>query len=81
MEKGSDISKSLALVLIILTIFISAVSTWMLINKSVGSGSEEGGLNRALVQLHILKGPVYEPLQTDTNSGDVKLYIARTKGG
>jgi hypothetical protein len=80
MEKGSDISKTLALVLIILTVLISATSTWVLITKSMSS-EPESSINKALVHLRILRGDVQEPLQTDTNSGDVRLFIANSKGG
>ncbi|MFC1741515.1 hypothetical protein ACFL3V_03190 [Nanoarchaeota archaeon] len=81
MRKESDISKRVALVLIILTVVISAASTWVLITKSMDSNPVHDGFNKALVQLHILRGPVEDPFQSDTNSGDVKLYIAKTKGG
>ncbi|MBW2964300.1 hypothetical protein KY363_02470 [Candidatus Woesearchaeota archaeon] len=78
MEKRTDISKALALVLIILTVLISAASTWVLITSSMSS--EPGGsFNRALVHLSILKGPERLPAQADTNSGDVKLYISQPK--
>ena len=80
MEKGSDISKSLALALILLTVLVSAASTWVLVTTSVGS-DEPSGLNDALVMLHILKGHPKEPFQMDSNSGDVKLFISRPKGG
>lgn len=81
MEKGSDVSKTVAFVLIILTVLISATSTWVLITSSMSSEPVFPGFNDALVKLHILRGPVMEPLQSDTNAGDVRLYIADTKGG
>jgi hypothetical protein len=80
MEKGSDISKTLALVLILLTVLISATSTWVIVSKSMTS-EPTSTFNKALIHLRILKGPVQEPVQTDTNSGDVRLHIAKTKGG
>jgi hypothetical protein len=80
MEKRIDISKRLALVLIILTVLISAVSTWVLISSSIGPG-EGSSVNDVLVRLNILKGPVREPVQTDSNTGDVTLFIAKSKGG
>lgn len=80
MEKKSDISKGLALVLIILTVLISATSTWVIITKSI-SPEPESGFNKALISLHILKAPDSGSVATDTNSGDVRLYIANSKGG
>lgn len=80
MEKKSDISKRLALVLILMTVLISATSTWVLINSSISSEHEESSFNKALIHLHILPAPVKEPVQTDSNSGDIRLYIA-SKGG
>lgn len=78
MEKGTDISKTLALVLIILTVLISAVSTWVLITSS--TSSEPGSpFNRALIHLSILKGSDRMPAQADANSGDVRLYISQPK--
>jgi hypothetical protein len=81
MEKKSDITKTIALILIILTVVISATSTWVLINKSMSSEPEYPAFNRALIHLNILKGEPYEPVQTDTNSGNVKLFISKAKGG
>jgi hypothetical protein len=80
MEEKSDISKSVALVLILLTVFISAASTWMLITHSMDSDSGPG-LGDAIVHLSIFKSRVREPVQTDSNSGEVRLYVAKRNGG
>ena len=77
---GQDISKTLAFVLIILTVMISATGTWVLITSSMGP--EQGpSVNRALIHLYINRGQVVEPVQTDSNAGDVRLVIAKSKGG
>jgi hypothetical protein len=78
MEEKGDISRSVALVLIILTVLISATSTWVLITHSMES-DKGSGLGDALVHLNIFKSRVREPVQTDTNSGQVSLYIAKAK--
>ncbi|MFH1064359.1 MAG: hypothetical protein V1729_04725 [Candidatus Woesearchaeota archaeon] len=80
MKKESDVSKTLALVLIILTVMISATSTWVLITNSMSPQPEQSGLNKVMILLHIIKGPVNEPMQTDYNSGDVKLFISDNGG-
>ena len=80
-KRSSDVSKTVALVLIILTVIISAASTWVLITKSMESEPVGGSLNSALVQLRILKASTPEPVASDTNAGDVKLFIAKAKGG
>ncbi len=80
MSKESDISKTLAFVLIILTVMISAASTWVLVDRTMSS-EPESSFNDALIRLHILRGQVEEPVQTDTNAGDVRLYIADKRGG
>ncbi len=80
MKKESDVSKTIALVLIILTVMISATSTWVLITSSMSPEPQQSGLNKVMVFLHILKSPVSEPMQTDYNSGDVQLFIANDGG-
>ena len=78
MEEKRDISKSIALVLIVLTVLISATSTWVLITHSIDS--ETGpGFGSALIHLNIFKNRVIEPVQMDSNSGEVKLYISKPK--
>jgi len=79
MEKGSDISKTLALVLVILTVIISATSTWVLITNSMDYDMP-ARFDAALLRLHILKGDVKVPMQTDANAGDVKIFIAKQGG-
>jgi len=80
MKKESDVSKVLAFILIILTVMISATSTWVLITKSMSNEPQQSRFNKALIFLHILKGPVEEPTQTDSNSGDVSVFIAKNGG-
>jgi predicted acyltransferase len=78
MEKGSDVSKGLALVLIILTVLVSAVSTWVLITSSMESEiAPSNGFS--LVHLNIFKSRAAEPTLMDANSGNARLVIA--KGG
>ncbi len=79
-KKEKNNFKTLALVLVILTVLISATSTWMLITNSMNS-EPDSSFNKALVQLRIIKGQTVELPQTDSNAGDVKLYIAESKGG
>lgn len=79
-KKSDDVSKTIALVLIILTVIISATSTWVLITQSMSSESTDSGFNKALIHLRILRGEAPAHLQSDTNAGDVKLFIA-DKGG
>ena len=79
-KKSDDVSKTITLVLIILTVIISATSTWVLITNSLGSEPAGSGFNNALIHLRILRGDAPAPLQSDTNAGDVKLFIA-DKGG
>jgi hypothetical protein len=78
MEKGSDVPKALAFTLIILTVLISAASTWVLVTKSMDS-SPSFSLNMANVQLGILKGFYKEPLLKDSNEGNARIYIAKPK--
>ena len=78
MENGSDVSKKLALVLILLTVFISAASTWLLVTSSVNPDVGES-FNSAIIHLNIFRNRVNEPAQTDSNAGNARLFIA--KGG
>lgn len=80
MKKESEISKTIALVLIILTVMVSATSTWMIITSSMDPAQDQTGLGKVMVFLNILKGPVTEPVQTDQNTGDVQLFIAENGG-
>lgn len=81
MEKKSDISKTIALILIILTVVISATSTWVLITNSMSSEPAYPAFNKALIHLNILEGEHYEPAQMDSNSGNVKLFVSKSRGG
>ena len=78
MEKRSDVSKTVALVLIILTVLISTTSTWVLITSSMSSEPVFPGFNNALIKLHILNGPSTEPIQSDTNAGDWSRYYSNS---
>jgi hypothetical protein len=78
MEEKGDISKSVALVLIIIIVLISATSTWVLITHSMDS-EDVPGFGSALIHLNIFKNRVVEPVQTDSNSGEVRLYISKPK--
>ncbi|MBW2968352.1 hypothetical protein KY362_07770 [Candidatus Woesearchaeota archaeon] len=80
MEKKKEISKTLAFALVVLTVLISAASTWIIIDKTLDSPGPHPTLSETLVRLHILRGPVVEPAQTDSNAGQVQLYIS-DKGG
>jgi len=79
-EKGNDISKRLALILIVLTVIISAACTWVLISSTSESDSTQGAFG-AIIHLNILKGKSVEPVLTDSNSGNVQLNIVNKKGG
>jgi len=80
MEKKRDISKRFALALIILTVLISATSTWVLVTHSM-SAEPGPAVNKPLIHLFITRGEPLEPAQTDTNSGNVRLLIGKPKGG
>jgi hypothetical protein len=76
MEKGSDVPKTLAFTLIILTVLISAASTWVLVTKSIGN-EPLLSLNSAIVHLNIFKNNVREPALYDSNAGNARLFIAK----
>ena len=78
MRKENDISKTFAFVLIVLTVFISSVSTWVLINQTMGS-EPVFGLDRSIVRLNILKTDLVEPVGVDTDMGQARLYISQVK--
>ena len=75
-----DMPKSIALVLVLLTVVISAATTWLVIDRSFSSEplySEGSGI----IALNIRKGESLQPGLKDSNSADVKLNIVKNKGG
>jgi hypothetical protein len=78
MEKG-DVPKALAFTLIILTVLISAASTWVLVTRSIDS-KPLLSLNSAIVHLNIFRNNVHEPALSDSNAGNARIFIAK-KGG
>jgi len=79
-EKESDMHKGVVITLIILTVLVSAVSTWMLITSSMDSQTPSSS-NSVLVHLNIFKSRAIEPVLSDANGGNARLIIAKSKGG
>ncbi len=80
MEKKSDTSKVLAFVLIVLTVLISATSTWLLITSSMDS-PVPSVFDKVLISLNIIKNRPAQNVQMDSNAGQATIFIAKSKGG
>ena len=76
MEKESDVPKTLAFTLIILTVLVSAASTWVLVTKSIGN-EPLPSLNSAILHLNIFKNNVHAPALSDSNAGNARIFIAK----